>query len=113
FVAAMDRYSWQIEDSRPASSLGCQYEAILLVRCVEISQILIITYFSNVVTLRRLVIVGVIVPHSICTSWFFGNIFYRGVSLLPKKKEEAAAVVAFNEAVLIEEKFLKQKAKIT
>nr|GEW84627.1 hypothetical protein [Tanacetum cinerariifolium] len=29
------------------------------------------------------------------------------------REEEAAAVVAFNEAVLIEEKFLKQKAKIT
>nr|GEX56049.1 hypothetical protein [Tanacetum cinerariifolium] len=29
------------------------------------------------------------------------------------REEEASAVVAFNEAVLIEEKFLKQKAKIT
>ncbi|GKG44111.1 hypothetical protein Tco_0483204, partial [Tanacetum coccineum] len=29
------------------------------------------------------------------------------------REEEVAAVVAFNEVVLIEEKFLKQKAKIT
>nr|GEU74921.1 hypothetical protein [Tanacetum cinerariifolium] len=29
------------------------------------------------------------------------------------REEEAAAVVAFNEAILLEEKFLKQKAKIT